>query len=76
MISRFVSFSEKCTDTIFIFENTHDGSVGHEVGGWHHLESAGPEPSVDDDGLEGLGLTAFAGEVALATGWVDCRNVV
>ena len=29
---------------------------------------AGPEPSVDDDGLEGLGLTAFAGEVALATG--------
>ncbi len=37
---------------------------------------AGPEPPVDEDGLEGLGLTAFAGEVALATGGVDGRNVV
>ena len=50
---------------------TDHGVVGHEVGGGHHLEGAGPEPSVDVEWLEVGGLAAFNLLVAKTTRSVD-----
>ena len=45
-------------------------------GGDPGVGSSGPEPSVDVDGLEVLGVAALALEVALATRGVDGAHVV
>ena len=50
---------------------TDHSVVGDEVGGGHHLEGAGPEPSVDVDGLEVSGLATFDFLVAETAGGVD-----
>lgn len=71
MILSKVSCSENNSDPVFMSGNTYDSAVGHEVGGWHHLECAGPEPSIDVDGLEVSGLAAFDLLITESSGSVD-----
>ena len=48
-----------------------EGETTGDVGGRDPLVPVSPEPAVDVDGLEVLGVTAFVLEITLPTGGVD-----
>ena len=57
--------------TICQKDSTNHSIVRNKVGGWHHLQGAGPEPTVDVDGLKVGSLTTFNLLVTQTTGCVD-----